>query len=204
MNFPNNPTGTVPDRATFAALAELCDERGIRLLSDEVYRGVELEPDATLPQAADVSLGAVSVGVMSKSYGLPGLRIGWVACRDRALIERLERRKHYTSLCNAGPSELLATLALQHGEEIRARNRAIIAENLPAFETFFARHADRLEWEAPRGGCVCYPRYRGPEGVEAFCQSLVEQAGVLLLPASLQVGARSGAGRSVPHRCRSS
>jgi aspartate/methionine/tyrosine aminotransferase len=185
VNFPNNPTGAVPDRATWAALVALCDERGIRLFSDEVYRGLELDPARTLPQAADLSDTAVSLNVMSKAYGLPGLRIGWLACRDRPLLERLERRKHYTSICDAGPSELLATIALRHGEAIRARNRAIVAENLPVVAAFFAAHADRLEWDAPQGGCVSFPRYLGPDGVEAFCRALVEQAGVLLLPASI-------------------
>jgi aspartate/methionine/tyrosine aminotransferase len=185
VNFPNNPTGAVADRATFAALAALCAERGIVLFSDEVYRGLELDPERTLPQAADLSGTAVSVNVMSKAYGLPGLRIGWLACRDRTLLERLERRKHYTSICNAGPSEVLATVALRHGAAIRARNRAIIEANLPVFDAFFARHADRFAWEHPQGGCVSFPRYLGPEGVEAFCHALIEEAGVVLLPASI-------------------
>ena len=79
VNFPNNPTGAVPDRKTFTALVELCEERGIRLFSDEVYRGAEPDPDRTLPQAADLSPAALSLNVMSKAYGLPGLRIGWIA-----------------------------------------------------------------------------------------------------------------------------
>ena len=185
VNFPQNPTGAVPDRATFTALVALCEERGIRLFSDEVYRGIEVDPARTLPQAADLSATALSLNVLSKAYGLPGLRVGWLACRDRALLARLERRKHYTSICNAGPSELLATLALRHGAAIRARNRTIVAENLPLFEAFFAEHADVLEWQAPQGGCVSFPRYRGADGVEAFCRALVEEAGVLLLPASI-------------------
>jgi aspartate/methionine/tyrosine aminotransferase len=185
VNFPNNPTGALPDPATFLGLVELCQERGIRLFSDEVYRGLELDPARTLPQAADRSPSALSLNVMSKAYGLPGLRIGWIASRDRALLERLERRKHYTSICNAAPSELLATIALRNGEAIRARNRAIVAANLPVFAAFFAEREDRFAWEAPRGGCVSFPRYRGTEGVEAFCRELVEAAGVVLLPASI-------------------
>jgi aspartate/methionine/tyrosine aminotransferase len=185
VNFPNNPTGAVADRVTFIALAELCDERGIRLFSDEVYRGLELDPARTLPQAADLSERAVSLNVMSKAYGLPGLRIGWLACRDRALLERLERRKHYTSICNAGPSEHLATIALQNGERIRARNRAIIAANLPVFAEFFARWPEHFEWEPPQGGCVCFPRLLTGEPASRFCRRLVETAGVLTLPADI-------------------
>jgi aspartate/methionine/tyrosine aminotransferase len=185
VNFPNNPTGALPDPQTWAALVALCEERGIRLFSDEVYRGLEPDGTAPLAQAADLSPTALSLGVMSKAYGLPGLRIGWLACRDRAVLERLETRKHYTSICSAGPSELIATHALRRGDEIKARNRAIIARNLPVFDAFFADHADRFAWEPPRAGPVCFPRYLGPDGVDAFCRELVEQAGVVLLPASI-------------------
>jgi aspartate/methionine/tyrosine aminotransferase len=207
VNFPNNPTGALPDHATFRALAELCEERGIALFCDEVYRGLELDPSTTLRQAADLSPSAISMNVMSKAYGLPGLRIGWLATRDRALLERLERRKHYTTICNAAPSELLATIALSNGEAIRARNRAIIAANLPVFEDWFGRWGERFAWERPQGGCVSFPRYRGADGVEAFCRSLVEEASVVLLPASIYASAlgdvpadrfRIGVGRSDP------
>ena len=207
VNFPNNPTGALPDPATWAALTALCAERGIVLFSDEVYRGLEPAGTAPLPQAADLDPCAVSMGVMSKAYGLPGLRIGWLASRDRALLARLETRKHFTSICNAAPSELIATAALRRGPEIRARNRAIIDANLPVFDALFARWEDRFAWEHPQAGCVCFPRYLGPDGVEAFCHDLVEQAGVVLLPASLYASAlgdvppdrfRIGVGRSDP------
>ncbi|MEJ8660857.1 MULTISPECIES: aminotransferase class I/II-fold pyridoxal phosphate-dependent enzyme [Streptomyces] len=185
VNFPNNPTGKVIGSADFAALAGLCDERGIHLFSDEVYRGLERDPARTLPQAADLSERALSLNVTSKSLGLPGLRIGWITCRDRALLGRLERAKHYTTICNAAPSEVLARIALKSRATILDRNRALIARNLPAFDAFFARFPDDFAWRAPDGGCVAYPRYLGPEGVEEFCTRLVEEAGVLLLPASI-------------------
>jgi aspartate/methionine/tyrosine aminotransferase len=185
VNAPNNPTGAVPDPATWQALIDLCEERGVRLVADEVYRGLELDPARTLRQAADASPSAVSINVMSKSYGLPGLRVGWIACRDHALLRLLERHKHYTSICNAGPSEFLAAVALDAADRIHERNRGIIAANLPLFDAFFAAHADLFDWAPPDGGCVAFPRYRGPDGVEAFCRDLVEQAGVLLLPAGI-------------------
>jgi aspartate/methionine/tyrosine aminotransferase len=185
VNFPNNPTGALPDPDTWAALVALCEERGIRLFSDEVYRGLESEGTQPLPQAADRSPTALSMGVMSKAYGLPGLRIGWLACRDRAVLERLETRKHYTTICNAAPSELIATAALRRADEIKARNRAIIAGNVPLFDAFFAEWPDLFEWEPPQAGCVCFPRYLGADGVEAFCRDLVEDAGVVLLPSSI-------------------
>jgi aspartate/methionine/tyrosine aminotransferase len=190
VNFPNNPTGAVIDEATWRALVELCEERGILLFSDEVYRGLEVEGSRPLPQAADLSPRALSLNVMSKAYGLSGLRIGWLACRDHALLERLERRKHYTTICNAGPSEFLSTIVLKSADKVRARNQAIIAENLPPFrELFVDRWGELFEWKRPQGGCVSFPRYLGKEGAEQFCRTLLEQEGVCLLPPSIYVSA---------------
>jgi aspartate/methionine/tyrosine aminotransferase len=182
VNFPNNPTGAVPDLAAWQRLSRLCDDRGIILFSDEVYRGLE---DTPLPQAADLSPTAMSLNVMSKAYGLPGLRIGWIACRDRKVLDKLERAKHYTSICNSAPSEILALIGLRARDEILARNRKIIADNIPLFDAFFAQFPDLFDWRAPQGGCVCFPRYLGSDGVEAMCADLVEQEGVLLLPSSI-------------------
>jgi aspartate/methionine/tyrosine aminotransferase len=185
VNYPNNPTGYVPDEATFCELAALCEVRGIRLFCDEVYRGIELDAERTLPQAADLSETAVSLNVASKSYGLPGLRVGWLACRDRGLLERLEKRKHYTSICNAGPAEYLAAVGLRNRETIWDRNRGIVRHNLPLFQDFFARWTELFDWQPPMGGCVCFPRYKGAGGVEDFCRRLLEKEGVLVLPASI-------------------
>lgn len=183
--FPNNPTGKVIDEADLRDLVNLCDERGITLFSDEVYRGLERDPARTLPQAADLSPRALSLNVTSKALGLPGLRIGWIACRDRELLTRLERAKHYTTICNSAPSEVLARIALKAREPILSRNRTLLATNLPHFEAFFAEFPDLFEWQAPDGGCVCFPRYMGPDGVESFCEALLAEAGVLTLPASI-------------------
>jgi aspartate/methionine/tyrosine aminotransferase len=185
VNVPNNPTGAMPDEAGWRRLAELCDAGGVRLFGDEVFRGLELPPRSPLPQAADLTPTALSLNVMSKAYGLPGLRVGWIACRDRVVLSRLERAKHYTSICNAGPSEVLALAALRARETILARNRAIVAGNLPLVETFFAGYTGLFAWTPPDGGCVAFPAYAGADGVERMCAELVEDEGVLLLPASI-------------------
>lgn len=187
VNFPNNPTGTIADEAIFRDLVALCAERGIHLFSDEVYRGLELDAGKRLPQAADLFDKGISLNVMSKAYGLPGLRIGWIACRDHALLERMEKMKHYLSICNARPSEVLAGIAIKARETIFARNRALCAENIAKIGAFFAEYPDLYEWVAPDGGCVAFTRYLGEDGVEEHCRRLVEEKGVLLLPSSLFV-----------------
>jgi aspartate/methionine/tyrosine aminotransferase len=185
VNIPNNPTGYVPDPQTWKQLNELCDERGIRLFSDEAYRGLEVFGKQPLTQAADMSANAMSLNVMSKAYGMPGLRIGWITCRDRSVLHRLERGKHYTSICNAGPSEFLATIALRNQEMVRARNKSILTANLPVLEAMFAKHSDLIEWTRPDGSCVAFPRYLGNDGVEAFCETLVNERSAVLLPSSI-------------------
>ena len=206
VNFPNNPTGFIPRPEVFSELTQLCAERDIHLFSDEVFRGLELDGARRLPQAAETSETAISLNVMSKSYGLPGLRIGWIATRDRVLLDRLERRKHYTSICNAGPSEALATIALKHGRSIQERNRSIIKANTARFDEFFSRWADVFDWYLPDGGCVSFPRYLEVD-VEAFCRGLVDEVGVILLPAGVFASAladvptdrfRIGIGRKDP------
>jgi aspartate/methionine/tyrosine aminotransferase len=185
VNFPHNPTGKILERDRLTGLVELCREHGIWLFSDEVYRSLGLYPERQLPQVADLYERGLSLNVMSKAYGLPGLRIGWIAANDRALLARMERLKHYLSICNAGPSEVLARIALKARERILARNNGLLAENALLLDAFFAEFADLFAWRRPDGGCVGFPRYLGPDPVDAFAQDLVERSGVLLLPAGI-------------------
>ncbi|MDJ0780677.1 MAG: aminotransferase class I/II-fold pyridoxal phosphate-dependent enzyme [Desulfosarcinaceae bacterium] len=182
INFPNNPTGAVLARDRFESLVALCRLHGIYLFSDEVYRGIERDADRRLPQAADLYERALSLGVMSKAYGLPGLRIGWIMTKDHAILQRMERYKHYLSICNAGPSEWLALIALKARQRILHHNRTRVAANLALLDRFFADYPHLFEWQPGEGGCVAYPRYTGPGTADQFCEDLVVDAGVLLLP----------------------
>jgi aspartate/methionine/tyrosine aminotransferase len=185
INFPNNPTGKVLSLAEFDQLVEICREHGLWLLSDEVYRLSERPLSLTLPAAVDRYERGLSLSVVSKVYGLPGLRIGWIASRDRDLLQRMERIKHYLSICNASPSEALAVIALKAGARILDRNRALIDSNLKYVEEFFAKFPDLFEWSTPDAGMVAYPRYKGSDGVETMAHRLIEEANVLVLPASI-------------------
>lgn len=185
INFPNNPTGAIPSRADLDRLIDLCRAHDLWLFSDEVYRLLEIDEGKRIPQIADLYEKGISVNVMSKAYGLPGLRVGWIACRDAGLIGRLNRYRHYLSICGSAPSERLALMALEASDTILARNRALIAENRAHLDAFFAEYPALFDWQHPDGGCVAYPRYLGADGVEAFCRDLVEEEGVLLLPASI-------------------
>ncbi len=185
VDFPHNPTGKVIDQTTFDGLVALCRQRGMWLFSDEVYRGLERPAEIRLPSAVEVYERGLTLGVMSKAYGLPGLRVGWIASKDHNLLSKMERVKHYLSICNAGPSEHLAVIALKASDKIIQRNRDLIDRNLIAVDAFFGEFPHLFDWRHADGGCIAYPRYLGKDGVEAFCRRLAEEAGIIILLASL-------------------
>jgi aspartate/methionine/tyrosine aminotransferase len=184
VNFPHNPTGFLPESGFIESLSELSRQYGFIVFSDEVYRGLELDPSDRLPAMADLNEQAVSLGVMSKTYGLAGLRIGWVATRNEGLLEQMAAFKDYTTICNSAPSEFLATLALRHAGTIAGRNLEIIRGNLDQLDQFFESHARMFVWKRPKAGAIAFPELL-QGSVDELCADLVEQAGVLLLPGTL-------------------
>jgi aspartate/methionine/tyrosine aminotransferase len=185
VNEPHNPTGSLSDRATFDGLVELAAESGARLIVDEVYRFLEFDAEDRLPAGADALESGVSIGVMSKSFALAGLRIGWVATRDRELLARLAAFKDYTTICSSAPSEILALIALRARDGVLARNRAVITANLPLLDAFFGRWAGTFEWVRPRGGSIGFPRLAADLTIDRFAEDLVRETGVLILPGTV-------------------
>ena len=152
------------------------------LFCDEVYRELEHDPADRLPAACDLYERALSLGSMSKTYGLPGLRLGWLASRDRDALQRIVDLKHYTTICSSAPSELLSALALRHRDVLADRNRGDRARE-PA--------APRRLLRPPRRRALVDPADREPDRIPAaarrrrrdgFCEQLVADVGVLLLP----------------------
>jgi len=184
VNFPHNPTGFLPDEAFLRELSDLSTAHGFLLFSDEVYRGLEHEPNDRLPSMVDLNEQAMALGVMSKTYGLAGLRIGWIVTRNRSLLREMAAFKDYTTICSSAPSEFLAELALRNRQPIVERNLGIINTNLDLLDRFFGSHSDRFDWDRPRAGSIAFPRLLKGK-TDDFCRSLLEQAGVLLLPGTV-------------------
>jgi len=184
LNQPHNPTGTLMARQDFERVIELARAHGLILFSDEVYRELEHDPAQRLPPACDEYELAVSLGSISKSYGLPGLRIGWIATRDRGIREAVATMKDYTTICASAPSEFLTALALRHRQVLLDRNLAIVQRNLPLLDGFFARHAGTFDWVRPTASPIGFPRVTGVGDLTQYCAGLA-RLGILLLPGSV-------------------
>jgi aspartate/methionine/tyrosine aminotransferase len=184
VNTPHNPTGHLMGGSEYQTLVRLAMERNIFIFSDEVYRESEYDVAARLQAACDLNERSVSLGVTSKTYGLAGLRIGWIATRDPAVYERMAELKDYTTICNSAPSEFLAGLAMRYHDKLADRNMGIIRANLKVMDGFFERHAGDFTWVRPSAGSMGFPKYMRGD-VELLCQELVQDAGILLLPGTL-------------------
>ena len=184
INTPHNPTGYLMPPDIFQQVNDISQANGFLLFSDEVYRESEHEIKDRLPAACDMGEHAVSLGVMSKTYGLAGLRIGWIATRNQQVYTKVAALKDYTTICNSAPSEFLAEVALRQREKLVERNLQIITRNLPILDDFIARHANQFVWQKPKAGSIAFPRLLG-EDIEQFCDTLVKTTGVLLLPGTM-------------------
>jgi aspartate/methionine/tyrosine aminotransferase len=185
INFPHNPTGFQPSLETFQAIIGIAKQHNTYLFSDEVFRLSEQNPRDQLPNAVDCYEKALSLGVMSKSFGMPGLRIGWIATRMPNLLKDFMSYKNYTSMCNSAPSEILALIALRSKERILERNKVIAKDNLDLLDNYFQRHADIYQWERPRAGFICFPKLKLQADIETFAKRFVEEENVLILPDTL-------------------
>ncbi len=184
VNFPDNPTGYSVSKEMYKAIAGIAEAHGIYLFSDEVYRFLEYDEENRLPAGCDIYDKGVSLGVMSKSLGLPGLRIGWIAVRDKGLYKKIASFKDFTTICCSAPSEFFSILALRHKEYILGRNLGIVKTNLEYLDKFFEKYSPLLEWVRPKAGPLIFPRLKGGRGVDEFCRDLLDKKGVLLAPGS--------------------
>ncbi len=184
-NFPHNPTGYLPTAAEFEELLAAADAAGAYLFSDEMYRWLEQDPGMRLPSAVERYDRAVSLGGLSKTFSLPGLRVGWLVTRDRGVMERAQELKDYTTICAGAPSEVLAVMGLRDRERIAAANVRLVAENAARVDAFVVARPEWFSWVRPHAGSVALARLSAAEGARAFCDRLVAEAGVMLLPSSV-------------------
>lgn len=180
LNIPNNPTGYIPVRTEMERILNIVDMMGTWVFSEEMYRGMENDPAGALPSVADLYSRAVSLGGCNR-YGLPGIRMGWLATRNTQVLEACEAYRDYTTLCASTPSEILATIAMRNADDLLLRNHRIILDNLKIAEEFFRKHRDLFTWIQPNGGAISFPKLIDSFDVTEMCERAIEDKGLLII-----------------------
>lgn len=182
---PHNPTGTLIEKRVYEKMISLARSTGTYIFCDEVYRFLEFDESKRLPSLADSYEKGISLNVMTKSFGLAGLRIGWLASKDIDFLQRANSYKMYTSICNSAPSEVLALIALKAKDRILTRNREIVLRNIRYLDEFVQRHPFSLRWVRPESGTIAFLELLLPIPIDQFTEELVEKSGVLIMPSSV-------------------
>ncbi len=185
INYPHNPTGAMLTKIQQKELVDIARENNLWIFSDEVYRLLELEPNDQLPMIADEYEKGLSLGVMSKAFGLAGLRIGWVATQNTEILNKMSNIKSYLSICNSAPSEIISIIALRNKNKILDRNLKIIKKNIMLLNVFFENNQSVFEWLTPKSGCTSFPKLKPPISAYDFSENLLKTKGVVMLPSTV-------------------
>ena len=179
---PNNPTGAVLDETSMSGIVALADQHGAWILADEVYQGAELEGPET-PSFWGLHDRVLVTNSLSKAYGLPGLRIGWVV-GPAEMMEALWGRKDYTTITPASLSDTLARAALEPDtrRKILARTRGILTTNLALLSSWMDAQEGRFRYRPPDAGAICYTRYGPPINSTEFAEALRTEMDLLIVP----------------------
>ncbi|HYR07799.1 MAG TPA: capreomycidine synthase [Longimicrobium sp.] len=179
VNFPHNPTGATLTPHEQEALLSIAADAGAWLLWDGAFAALTYETEP-LPDPTGRYARAVSLGTLSKAYGLPGLRVGWCLA-DPAVLDRMARVRDYTTLHLSPLVELVAERVVDAADRVLAQKRALARRNRATVQAWMAEQEGLIGWTLPAGGVCGFPRLEVPE-VEAFCHQLAREHRVMLVP----------------------
>jgi len=185
-NFPHNPTSWMPTADEHAALVSVCREHSLLWFSDEMYWGLADERCGPTESSCTRYEHALTLSGLSKPYGLPGLRVGWVATQDKAVMAKLCHMKDYVTICGSAPSETLAIIGMRHREALLARARETSQRNREHMKAFCEEFSDIFEWAPePSVGLTAFVTLRGwaaEKGAQGFADWCVEKASCVFVP----------------------
>ena len=184
INTPHNPTGAHFSQEEFQTIVAFAKEHNLLLFSDEMYRYLEFSEADRLPCASELYENAISLCGMSKSFNMPGLRMGWLTVQNKEIMKKLANYKDYTTICSSAPSEILALIGLQAHKQLAVQNIALIQKNIAVIHDFVAQHHKLLSWSPPRAGSVGLIKWHGNETVDELALRMIDETGVMILPSS--------------------
>lgn len=184
VNCPHNPTGQLFSHEEYAEIMRIAKKHNAYVFSDEMFRMLEYNKRDRLPSGSDIYEKCISLFGMSKSFGLPGLRIGWLSTRNKDLLKKAQIFKAYTTICNSALSELVAIKALEKKDKILKRNLSIVKCNLSLLDKFFDRNKDKFLWRKPQAGPIAFVEIKINMNIEKLAQDLIERMGILIAPST--------------------
>eukprot|EP00939_MAST-03C_sp_MAST-3C-sp1_P000407 g407.t1 len=183
VNFPHNPTGALPTLKEWQHIGDIVEDSGAWIFSDEMYRMLEFREEERLPSACEFS-GGIALGGLSKSWGCPGLRVGWLASQNDRFLAECAAYRDYVTICSSAPAEILGIVALRQTESLTHQHRERVLKNIRTAETLIASSMPFIEWRAPRAGPIAFPKLV-EGGARRYAERWVEEKGLLLLPSDL-------------------
>ena len=180
VNFPHNPTGASVSIEQQKELIAAAAEVGAYLVWDTALAALTYD-EPPLPDAHVLYERAISIGTLSKAYGLAGLRVGWCQAAP-GVIEQFVHLRDYTTLYLSPLVELIAARAIEQADDILSVRLPPARANLELLTRWVEAHDDLIEWVRPRGGVTAFPRFRYISNIAAFCRRLTEERGVMLVP----------------------
>jgi len=184
INTPHNPTGHHFSTTQFDTIIELARQHGCYLLSDEVYRYLEHNPDDTLPSAVEVYEKAISVSDMSKTYGLPGTRTAWLVSQDQSLLHDVLKFKDYITITGSAVGQFLAEIAVRNRQTIINENIALLRDNIMYFKEFASRQKERLQVNMPNASTTTFIKFKDETDAEVLALRAFETHDILIAPGS--------------------
>jgi aspartate/methionine/tyrosine aminotransferase len=184
VNFPHNPTGFIPTQKELAEIVEIARSRNILLFSDEMYHQLVHDPSRQIPSICDLYENSITLWGMAKSFGMAGLRLGWVATKNRELLQKMMEFKDYLSICNNPMSETLSLIALNHKEQFIQPNIEKIIRNKVLFKEFVGKTEGLLQYSTPMAGSTSFVRINVPNALD-YSEMLVKDTGIMLVPSEM-------------------
>lgn len=185
LNYPHNPTGACLRKSDMEKIIRLCKAHDLYLISDEVYRFLQIDEQYTTASFADLYDKAIALGSFSKTFASPALRVGWIATKDADAMEKILAYRHFTSTCINLVSQLAASELLDNSKAIIRRNNEIVHRNFLLFQDFLAHHSETFFCVLPKGATTAYVKLLGGQTAKEFCMKILQNTGVLIVPSSV-------------------
>jgi aspartate/methionine/tyrosine aminotransferase len=180
VNIPHNPTGWHPERTFINELIAMAERHGILIISDEVYAGLSLVDGVRFVSLASLSPQVISLGSLTKVFGMPGIRIGWLATENAQVLALAQRMRMHLNSFATTPGEFLACQALKHASGILSSNQELARANLGHLASYVDTRSDLFAWQRPLAGTVCFPRWNGPGTTTELSERCFQATGYVL------------------------